>query len=173
MTNVFQEVSFWSLASIAVGGALLVVHTRNMFRAALLLVVSFLGVAGIFAQANAEFLAVVQVLIYGGGISVLVIFAVMLTRDLEHGNASTPVQPVGLAAAAALLGVLIYAIVQAQWTLLPDELPGPVEAVFVDTPAQLGRLLLSDFVLPFEIAGILLLAAVIGALALVRERSDA
>ena len=170
MSNAFQEVVFWLMAAMTVGGALAVVSVRSIFRAALMLIVSFLGVAGIFATVSAEFLAVVQVLVYAGGIAVLVIFAVMMTPDVRAANRGTPVQPVALVAAAVLLSVLVYAIVQAQWTLLPADLPGPWADVFVDTPARLGRLLLSDFVLPFEAAGVLLLATVIGALALVRER---
>ena len=170
MENTFQDIVFWLLAAVTVGAAVLVVHTQNMFRAALLLVVSFFGVAGIFALINAEFLAVVQVLIYAGGVAVLVIFAVMITSDLPEGNRSTRLQPVGLIAAAVLMGTLIFAIVQAEWTLLPDDLPAPLASVFVDTPATIGRMLLSEFVLPFEIAGVVLLAAVIGALSLVRER---
>ena len=169
MGNLFQEIVFWVLAGTTVGAALLVVHVQSLFRAALLLIVSFLGVAGIFAMINAEFLAVAQVLIYVGGIAVLVIFAVMLTRDVDRGNLGTPVQPVALLLAVVLLGMLTYAIVQAEWRLL-QELPGPVADVFEDTSRVLGRLLLRDFVLAFEIAGALLLAAVIGALALVRER---
>ena len=171
--NVFSEIVFWTLAVASVGSAALVVHLRSIFRAALMLVASFLGVAGLFAMVNAEFLAVVQVLVYGGGIAVLVIFAVMMTRDVDTGNRSTAVQPVALVIGAVLLGALAYSIVQAEWTLLPDSLPGPIEAVFVDTPSALGRLLLSDYVLAFEAAGVLLLAAVIGALSLVRERGDA
>ncbi len=170
--NLFEEIVFWLLAATTVGAALLVVHVQSLFRAALLLIVSFLGVAGIFAMVNAEFLAVAQVLIYVGGIAVLVIFAVMLTRDVDRSNRGTPVQPVALLLAAVLLGALTYAVVQAEWKLLPDtdELPEPLVKVFVDTPAALGRLLVRDFVLAFEVAGAFLLAAVIGALALVRER---
>lgn len=170
LDNLFSEVVFWLLAAVSVGSAALVVHLRSMFRAALMLVASFVGVAGLFAMVNAEFLAVVQVLVYGGGIAVLVIFAVMMTRDVDQGNRSTPVQPVALMMGAALLGALVYSIVQAEWQVLPETLPGPLAAVFVDTPARLGRLLLDDFVLAFEAAGVLLLAAVIGALSLVRER---
>lgn len=169
MENAFTEAIFWLLAVVTVGSALLVVHVQSVFRSALMLIASFLGVAGLFALAAAEFLAVVQVLVYVGGIAVLVIFAVMLTRDVEHGNRATPVQPVAFVMAAALLTALLYAVVQAEWTLLPDDLPGPLEAAFVDTPARLGRLLLREMVLPFEIAGVVLMAAVIGALALVRE----
>ena len=171
--NLFSEIVFWALAVVTIGSAALVVHLRSIFRAALTLVVSFLGIAGIFAMVNAEFLAVVQVLVYGGGIAVLVIFAVMMTRDVDTGNRSTAVQPVALVMGITLLGALAYSIVQAEWTLLPDSLPGPIATVFVETPTQLGRLLLSDYVLAFEVAGVLLLAAVIGALSLVRERQDA
>ena len=169
MDNAFQELVFWSLAVLTVGGALMVVHLRSVFRAALMLVASFLGVAGIFVQLNAEFLAVVQVLIYAGAISILVIFAVMLTRDAEHSGRSTAVQPVALTIASLFLGVLVWAIIEAQWNVLPDDLPQPLETVLVQTPQVLGGLLVNEFVLAFEIAGVLLLAAVIGALALVRE----
>jgi len=168
--NLFQEIVFWLLAAVSVGGALLVLSTHNMFRAALSLVVSFLGVAGIFALVNAEFLAVVQILVYAGGVAVLVIFAVMVTRDVTEGNRTTGMQPLAAIVSVGVLSALIYAIVQAKWDLLPDTLPAPAAAVFVDTPASLGGLLLNEFVLPFEIAGIVLLAAVIGALSLVRER---
>jgi NADH-quinone oxidoreductase subunit J len=169
LDNLFQEIAFWSLAAVTVGGALAVVRTRNMFRAALMLVVSFSGVAGIFALINAEFLAVVQVLIYGGGVAVLVIFAVMVTRDVTEGNRNTRTQPFALLAAAGLFGTLLFAIVQAEWNVLPDDLPGPLADVFVNTPTALGDLLLTEYVLPFEIAGVVLLAAVVGALSLVRE----
>lgn len=169
--NAFTEAVFWLFAAISVAGALGVVRTQNMFRAALMLVVSFLGVAGIFVLVNAAFLAVIQVLVYAGGVSVLVIFAVMLTKDVAEGNRSTRVAPVALLAAVSLLAVLIVVVTGAEWQLLPADLAGsPIEAVFVDTPAQLGHALLSDFVLAFEVVGIVLLAAVIGALALVRER---
>jgi NADH-quinone oxidoreductase subunit J len=173
MSSGIEQAVFWLLAALTIVAALLVVHTASMFRAALLLVVSFLGVAGIFALVNAEFLAVVQVLIYGGGISVLVIFAVMATRDLDHGNRHTQYQPTALFAGSSLLGLLIYAIVQAEWALLPETLPSPLADVFVDTPAHLGQMLLGEFVLAFEIAGVLLLAVVVGALSLVRDRTDA
>ncbi|MDA0798934.1 MAG: NADH-quinone oxidoreductase subunit J [Chloroflexi bacterium] len=170
MENAFTEVAFWTLSIVTVGGALGVVRTHNMFRAALLLVVSFVGVAGIFALVNAEFLAVVQLLVYAGGVAVLVIFAAMITTNVTEGNRSTGTQPFAVLVSLVLLSALVSAIVQAEWALLPDDMPAPLAAAFVDTPAALGRMLLNEFVLPFEIAGVVLLAAVIGALSLVRER---
>lgn len=170
MENAFQEALFWLLAVGTVGSAVLVVTVRNMFRAALLLAGSFLGVAGLFVLLNAAFLAVVQVTVYVGAIATLVIFAVMLTRDVPQSNRGSPVAPAAFTVTLLLLVTLLWATLQAEWQVLPDDLPTPIADVFVDTPAQLGRMLLREFVLPFEIVGVLLLAAVIGALALVRER---
>lgn len=170
MENAFQETVFWLLATVTVGGALLVVGQRDMFRSALALIVTFLGVAGLFAQMNAEFLAVTQVMIYVGAVSVLVIFAVMFTRDMPHATRSTPLQPLGIAVTSLFLTGLVWAVLQAEWQVLPSALPAPLEAAFVDTPARLGTALLRDHVLAFEAMGALLLAAVIGALAMVRER---
>ena len=80
----FQDIVFWLLSVMAVGGALGVVMIPDLFRAALLLIVVFIAVAGFFILLSAEFLAVVQVLIYVGAIAILIIFAVMLTRDVQH-----------------------------------------------------------------------------------------
>ena len=162
----FQELVFWALAVTTVGGALLVVLLRDMFRAALMLVVSFLGVAGLFVLLSAEFLAVVQVIIYAGAISVLLIFAVMLTRDVMRGNRGTAILPIAVTVSLILGGLLAWGILQSEWELI-EQVP---EEVFLETPQRLGELLVREFVLPFEIAGVVLLAAVIGALALVRER---
>jgi len=172
LDNLFGEIVFWVLALITIGSALLVVTIRDVFRAALLLISTFVGVAGLFVMLNAEFLAVVQILIYVGAISVLVVFAVMLTKGVSEGNKATSIQPVALMAGLLFLVVLVWSIVQAEWDLLPRELPVPFSEVFVTTPQTLGRLLISEYVLPFEIAGILLLAVVIGALALVRESEE-
>ena len=170
MSNAFQELVFWALAVVTVGGALLVVQLRDVFRAALMLVVSFLGIAGLFALLSAEFLAVVQVLIYAGAISVLLIFAVMLTRNVAQSSQGSTVQPIALVVVLMLFGLLAWGILDATWDALPGQLPAPLQQAFVETPQRLATLLVRDFVLPFEIAGVLLLAAVVGALALVRER---
>ena len=82
----FQDIVFWFLAVAAIGASLGVVLVRDIFRAALLLVVVFVAVAGFFVMMSAEFLAVVQVLIYVGAIAILIIFAIMLTRDVRQGN---------------------------------------------------------------------------------------
>ena len=162
---------------------------RDIFRAALLLVVVFLAVAGLFVMLSAEFLAVVQVLIYAGAIAILIIFAIMLTREVQRGNLPNRLQPLAVLFPGLLLAAMVFVTLDTQWNLLsdqPQELQEKVELVQTRTiggipdemraeipgseRSGLGELLINDFVLPFEVASVLLLAAVIGALVLVRER---
>ncbi len=190
---VFEDVIFWVLAVGSVAAALGVVLLRDIFRAALLLVVVFLAVAGFFVMMNAEFLAVVQVLIYAGAVAVLIIFAIMLTREVQRGNlANRLTSPAAVLFPVLLLVALVFVAVDTDWKLLsdqPQELQERVEMVQANSiagipeeqraeiggPAErsgIGELLISNFVLPFEIASVLLLAAIIGALVLVRERQS-
>lgn len=187
----FQEAMFWLLAVATVAGALGVVLIKDVFRAALLLVVVFIGVAGSFVLMNAEFLAVVQVLIYGGAVAILIIFAIMLTREVQQGNLPNRLQIGAVALPALLLAALVFAALDTDWNILndsPPEIVEQAEMVQANTVAGLpdearesvgpsadrsgiGELLINDFVLPFEVAAALLLAAIVGALALVRERT--
>ena len=191
---VFEDVIFWFLAVGSVAAALGVVLIKDIFRAALLLVVVFLAVAGFFVMMNAEFLAVVQVLIYAGAIAILIIFAIMLTREVQQGNLPNRLQPAAALFPALLLAALVFVAVDTEWNLLsdqpqdlqdriaivhthtvggiPDKMrdPGSPDYVPGSDRSGIGELLINDFVLPFEVASVLLLAAVIGALVLVRER---
>ncbi|MSQ40955.1 MAG: NADH-quinone oxidoreductase subunit J [Dehalococcoidia bacterium] len=166
------DVVFWALAAVAIGSALGVVFIRDLFRAALFLVAAFLAMAGFFIILGAEFLAVVQVLVYAGAISILIIFAIMMTGDVTRGNLANRLSPLALVTAALLLVALVFVAYQGGWRLLSDS-PG-VEAahaqVLSQTPSYVGRLLVREFLLPFEVVGTLLLAALIGAIALVREQ---
>jgi len=188
----FQDVVFWVLTVMAVGAALGVVLVQDLFRAALLLVVVFMAVAGFFVLLNAEFLAVVQVLIYVGAIAILIIFAVMLTRDVQRGNLPNRLQIPAAVFAALLLAALVTVAIDTKWDFLPAEQQERVELVQTsavttltgDTLTEAGvtdpedqaevqesglaDLLIGDYVLPFEAVSLLLLAALIGALALVR-----
>ena len=164
------SVVFWLLAAVSVGAALGVVLMRDIFRAALFLVVAFLAMAGFFVLLSAEFLAVVQVLVYAGAISVLIIFAVMLTQDVSKGNQANRLHVGALVAAGLVLTALVAAALQGGWSSLNPEVERVVQdQVVASGPALLGGLLVREFALPFVVAGALLLAALIGAIALVRE----
>ena len=189
-----QDIAFWILAVVAIASALGVVLIRDLFRAALLLAVVFVAVAGFFVLMSAEFLAVVQVLIYVGAISVLFIFAIMLTRNVREGNLPNRLQIPAASFSALLLAAMILAAVGTDWRPIPEAAVERVETA--QTQAVLGipagdrvggwaslaeheeitqnsglaELLIGSFVLPFEAVSLLLLAALIGGLALARSR---
>ncbi len=159
------EATFWILAVICVGAALAVVLLGNVFRAALSLIVCFLAVAGIYVTLSAGFLAAVQVLIYVGAIAILIILAIMLTREVQRGSPFGRLRVPALIIAILTLGVISYAVVATPWQV--SSVP-PLEPT---TPALAGRLFgEGGFILPVEIVAVLVLAAILGAIILVREK---
>ena len=188
----FQDIAFWVMSVAAILAALGVVLVKDLFRAALLLATVFVAVAGLFVLMSAEFLAVVQVLIYVGAISILIIFAVMLTRDVQRGNLANRLQVPAVLFPALLLAALVVVVVATDWRMIPEGEQQRValvqtqsasvldegaleQAGFADPASReaaheagLADLLIGRFVLPFEAVSVLLLAAVIGALALAR-----
>ena len=190
----FEQVVFWALAVTAIGAAVGVVMVRDLFRAALLLATVFVAVGGFYVMMNAEFLAVVQILIYVGAIAVLFIFGVMLTRDVQQGNAPNRLQIPAAVVSVLLLAAMVFTAVTTDWTTLANaglegksqiaqtQAVGIVDAerlvesglsareVEDVASGGLADLLVGDFVLPFEAVSLLLLAAAIGGLALARGR---
>ena len=159
------NIAFWILAIVVIIAALAVVLLRDVFRAALSLVLCFLAVAGIYITLSADFLAAVQVLIYVGAISVLIILAIMLTREVQRGSPSNRLQIPAFIVAVLFLGGVTFALLNTPW---PVSSVPPLEPT---TPALAGLLFgEGGFILPVEIAPILLLAAILGAIALVREK---
>jgi len=180
------DVMFWLLAVSSIAGAIAVVSMDDVFWSALCLVVTFLSIAGLFVLLNAEFLAAVQVLIYVWAITILVIFAIMITRNFQEGSTSNGFQIISKITIGLLLICMTFALTSTDWNQWSDYdlrvTPGEstvglsateegIRNVFSDTTPILANLLLKDFVLPFEAASILLLAAIIGALVMVQERN--
>ena len=147
-------VVFSLIAAICLGGGLGVVTTSNVAYATIFLLVSLLAVAGLYVLLLAEFLALVQVLIYGGAIIIVLLFALMLTRieDFSH-LIDNPQKPLAAAAAAGLFVLLATVLVKSG--IKSDELHS-IDLV------QLGNELFSSWVIPFEIAGVLLLVVLLG-----------
>ena len=158
-------VAFWILAVVVVLGALGVVLLRNVFRAALSLVLCFIAVAGLYITLSADFLAVVQILVYVGAISILLILGIMLTRDIQRGNPANRLQVPAVLAASAFLGTVCFAVFNTPWRI-------SAEAPLEPTTAALATRLFGEngYILSVEIAAVLLLAAVLGAIVLVREK---
>jgi NADH-quinone oxidoreductase subunit J len=158
-------IAFWILSVVTIGAALGVILQRNVFRAALSLVLCLAAIAGIFVTLSADFLAAAQVLIYIGAVSVFIILAVMLTRDLSHGNPSNRNRVPAFIIVAAFLGLVVWAVLNTNWQIatVPPQTP--------TAPGLAERLFGEDgFILPLEIAGVLLLAVVVGAIVLAREK---
>jgi len=153
------------MAVVVVAAALGVVFLRNVFRAALALILCFIAVAGLYITLSADFLAAVQILVYVGAISVLIILAVMMTRDVWKGNPANRLRLPALVVAAALVGILIYAVTASPWRISNQPPLTP-------TTVPLASKLFSQqgFILPVEIAATLLLAAIVGAIVIAREK---
>ena len=148
------------LATLVLGGALGVVITRNVAHAALYLLLSLASVAGVFILLLAEFLALVQVLIYGGAITIVLLFALMLTRAEEFSSVrDNPQWVVAGIAAISIFGVLGGVIFNNKLAV-QEPIGQSLEA--------LGAELFTNWVVPFEIASLVLLVALIGAIILAR-----
>ncbi len=158
-------IAFWAFSVITVGASLAVAALRNLLHAVLALIVAFAGMAGLFVTLSADFLAVGQVLIYIGAIAVLMIFALMLTPQAGRYNAESRYAAPAALGALATAGAVIFVIFEAGWPIA--DRPG-----FEETASVLGEALLDKWVLPFEVASVLLLAAMIGAIVLVRDEGD-
>lgn len=155
---------FYLLGALCLGGALALVATRNVVYAALALLISLMGVAGLYLLVFAQFLALVQVLIYGGAVTIVVLFAIMLTRmDEFRGAADNPQKPLAAVAAIALFGILVASLLKA------SPKAGAAQGVGFET---LGNTLFSHWAVPFEIASLVLLVALIGAIVLAREERE-
>ena len=158
-------IAFWILAIVGVLAALGVVLLRNVFRAALSLILCFLTVAGLYVTLSADFLAAVQILIYVGAISVLIILAIMMTREVQRGSPSNRLKIPAFVVAILFLGVLVFTVTNTPWQIASVPPVEPTTAALADRLFGKG-----GFILPVEIAPILLLAAILGAIVIAREK---
>jgi NADH-quinone oxidoreductase subunit J len=157
------QVIFYFVAALAVGGALGVVLMRSTVYAALFLILSLLAVAGIYILLASEFLALVQVLIYGGAITVLFLFALMLTRVGDAPETMVGAQwPLAAIASAFLVGLLVAAVATSNW-------PGDVGQITAIPFETVGDALFQQWAVPFEIASLVLLVALVGAIVIGRQ----
>jgi len=162
-----QDVIFLALAFVTLASGVAVVLLRNLVHAGLMLGLSFFSVAGLYLLLHAEFLAVAQVLIYVGAITVLILFAIMLTRQVI-GTDTAPVSTqrlVGFATALAVFLVLVRFMYRREWPGIFDN------TEVLNAPTVLGRQLLTTYLIPFEVASILLLVALVVAIVLAKEET--
>lgn len=210
--STLTTVAFWAASAMTLALALVVVTQRDIFRAALALAGSFMGVGILYFILSAEFVGVVQILVYVGAISVLMAFAVMFIQDIAAGSRPAQGRLVGAAAALLILSVLAFGAYNTNWSSMDEiEAVNPLAAlaltegyvevgtgddaiitntvptgttkevvendgVFVDSTSAIGVLLVREYILAFEIIGLLLVASLIGGLLIMRnppEKGDA
>jgi NADH-quinone oxidoreductase subunit J len=158
------EVVWWILAGLIVAGAVGAVISNNVVHAALSLIVSAMGIAGIFLLLASEFIALVQVLVYGGGVAILLLFGLMMTNATEDPIVTDGSQkPFGFGVALVLGVVIVIAMTSAAWSGTLDSV-----VAFRDIGARLYR----DYGVPFEVASLVLLVALVGAVAVARRDQE-
>ncbi|MYH67970.1 MAG: NADH-quinone oxidoreductase subunit J [Dehalococcoidia bacterium] len=158
------NIAFYVLSILTLVSAGGVMVSRNLLHAVLFLIVTFIGVAGFFVLLSAEFIAMAQIVIYVGAISVLILFAIVLTPRSGRDNSETAMVGPAILLGIALVTVFLFVIHDTAWST------GGTDAGL--SAANLGRALLSTWVLPFEIASVLLTAALVGAIMLVRSEAE-
>lgn len=167
-----EMIAFTIFAAMSIGGGVGVVLLRNLFHGALSLLLALFGVAGLFLLLSAPFLAMVQILIYMGAIAVLIIFVIMFTQRATMKTQFNNQWVLGALVAVAILAVLLIVITQLStgdapyWEPEPlaEDVPGPGIVALGADLVDPGR-----YVLPFEVAGLLLTVALVGAISIARE----
>lgn len=158
------DIIFYLFAAVTVLSAFFVVSTRNIVRAAFFLLFTFFGVSGLYVMLGADFVAIVQLIVYVGGILILLIFGVMITNkitevEIKTGTIHTLPAAIGVGLFTGMLGAVVLGT---NWLQLDSEMP-------TSTLSTLGNMLLNEYVLVFELLGILLLVALIGAASMARK----
>ncbi len=158
----YEEAIFYVIAAVTVAGGLGVVTARNVIHSALFLILTLIGVAAVYVLLASEFLAIVQVLVYGGAVTILILFAMMLTRVRDiAGPIDGPQRPIAAVAATVFLGTTVLAVTQTEWR-------GNTEEATVVSIDKIGNALFTTWAMPFEIASLVLMVALIGAIVLAR-----
>ncbi|MGR6835459.1 NADH-quinone oxidoreductase subunit J family protein [Syntrophomonas erecta] len=168
MSLTLSDVVFIVTALFTIGAATGVVTFNNIVHSALSLILTFLGVAAIYFQLQAGFLGLVQIMVYAGAISVLVIFAIMLVMDKDPSETNRAYpwgRFVAGLTALAVIATLGYTIITSQFQISSQVLPD-------DMMGQIAGLLMGDYVIAFELAAVLLLVAVVGAIILAKGADD-
>jgi NADH-quinone oxidoreductase subunit J len=167
-----EAIAFYVISALILGFAVLVVSTKNTVHAVLFLVLNFLAVAALYVLLTAQFLAVIQVLVYAGGIVVLYLFVVMLVnlkRPPEDHSAPQRRPWLGFALSGAVLAQLAGILVLGGFGPATDSTAAQNSELALQNVESIGMLLYTDYLVPFEVASMLLLVAMVGAIILAKR----
>lgn len=168
--NQVAPVLFFAFAALSVLSAWAVVLSQSIIRMSVFLLLTLGGVAGLYFMMYAEFLAAIQLIVYAGGTLILILFGVMLTSKNPFAQLKVKgwEKFVGLTVGIVLALLLIYAVVQTNF----NDMPGAASNEGGPTVRDIGRALISDYLVPFEVAAVLLLVVMIGAAYMARRRTS-
>ena len=154
-----EAITFWALGAVLLASALMVVLTKNLFHSVLYLALSLTSTAGVFLALDAEFLAFIQLLLYAVGVTTIAVIAILVTERLVGARITQTSRHIvtGLIVSGALLAAVLGFL---RGVPLPIERP----PLAVDVTRAIGQVLLTEFVLPFELLAVLLLVGLLGAL---------
>lgn len=163
---VVQQTTFYIIAAVMVIGAICVVILRNIFHCALALSLVAIGAAGLYFMLDAEFLAVVQILVYVGAVITIIVFMIMLTQRVSGKGVKQSNQQkfISFIVSSGLLGLLLWKLPTVAWKTTP-------ESDKLANVQTIGNALLTTYLFPFEIISIILLASLIGAIVLARRET--
>jgi NADH:ubiquinone oxidoreductase subunit 6 (subunit J) len=164
MTLTFADILFYFLAAIVLVFAAVVAFSKNIVHSGFALLGTFAGVAGLYGLLSANFLAAVQILVYVGGVLIVILFAIMLTRNIQEAKLSNPTRKLLLAGIFGLISASLLIIIAVKFPVA-EKNPAEVHS----TVALIGDALLGKYLIPFEILSLLLLATMIGAVMMVRK----
>ncbi len=163
--DIFIQIAWWLMTLCALGGAIGVAMSNSLFHSALFLVLSLFGVAGYYVLLSAGFLAVVQLMVYVGAIAILILFAIMFSRQVmsPREDATNHQWFISVVVVAVLFAILMVLVNNINWPIT-TAVPAP------DTIAQLGQAFAGSYLIPFLVVGVLLSVTLIGAIFLAREK---
>ncbi|MCK4908630.1 MAG: NADH-quinone oxidoreductase subunit J [Planctomycetes bacterium] len=166
-SEIIYTVIFYVFGLLTIGSACIVAFSRNILHSAFALLLTFFGVAGLYVFLQADFLAAAQVVIYVGGILVLILFAVMLTNKITDIHMSNPATKPWLAAPLVLIvfAGLTWLIVKTDWAVVET-----AKLISEPTVEKIGYAIMGKYLLPFELISVLLLGALLGAAYLARPK---
>ncbi|HWP82824.1 MAG TPA: NADH-quinone oxidoreductase subunit J [Bacteroidota bacterium] len=163
---------FYILAFLAVGSAFMVILHRNPVTSALYLVFHFFVLGGLYLTLHAQFIAVIQILVYAGAIMVLFLFVIMLLNLRDERSLREAITWKKTLAAALSAGLLVELIYIVGFSAGEPKLISPAKAIEVGTTEYIGKQLFTRFLFPFEVTSVLLLAAIVGAVLLAKRKLD-
>ncbi len=164
------DIVFWIVALFTISGSIAIITVNNVFKSAVLLALTMVSISILYFLLSADFIGVVQMLVYVGAVSGLIAFAVMLVKDVPKSNSANNLINLSIIPSTIFLVIIAFSIGAENWiTKTSIDYEEPLSEIVVSNVSWIGELLIREYFISFQIAGLILLAALIGALALLRR----